>query len=72
MSKTSKKVIIGVLAAGLVCTAGWFIIREYRSRSTPTLFRSCSSRLSTSRSSNVWEKRPEISAVFRQAGIAAA
>lgn len=29
MSKTSKKVIIGVLAAGLVCTAGWFIIREY-------------------------------------------
>lgn len=29
MSKTSKKVIIGVLAAGLVCTAGWLIIREY-------------------------------------------
>lgn len=29
MPKTLKKVIIGVLAAGLVCTAGWFIIREY-------------------------------------------
>ncbi len=29
MSKTLKRVIIGLLAAGLVCTAGWFIIREY-------------------------------------------